>query len=124
MRGDFTLDYTNKTEVDIAYEILAQKGEAIYFKELILDVIKKKHKPVQSLSKSISEVYTLINMDSRFHHTGKGMWALAEWTPQEVKRAHASTATTTAAKPPSKRRERLLEEIQDHDAVAKPVDNE
>lgn len=115
------MDFTQKTEVDIAYCVLEKAGEPIYFKDLILDVIDKKHKPVQSLSKAISEVYTLINMDSRFHHVGKGMWGLAEWTPQEVKRSSAAAAAAAAAapKPASKRRERLLEEIQDHDVIIK-----
>lgn len=126
MRGDFILDFTQQVEVDIAYFILTKSGEAIYFKDLIMDVIDKKHKPVQSLSKAISEVYTLINMDSRFHHMGKGMWGLTEWVPQEVKRAHAAatTATKVAKKPTSKRRERLLEEIQEHDTIVKPSDND
>ena len=37
-----------------------------------MEVIEKKCKPVQSLSAAISEVYTLINMDSRFQYTGDG----------------------------------------------------
>lgn len=116
------MDVTQKTEVDIAYEILAKKGEQVYFKELIVEVIDKKHKPVQSLSKAISEVYTLINMDSRFHHMGKGMWGLSEWAPQEVKR---SSAASPAAKSTAKqRREKLLEEIQDHEMVVKESEPE
>lgn len=113
------MDFTEKTEVDIAYAILSQAGEAIYFKDLIMEVIDKKQKPVQSLSKAISEVYTLINMDSRFHHMGKSMWGLTEWIPQEVKRTHT---TATGTKTPSKRREKLLEEIQDQDALIKTPD--
>ena len=125
MRGDFILDFTEQLEVDIAYFILTKSGEPIYFKDLILDIIDKKHKPVQSLSKAISEVYTLLNMDSRFHHMGKGVWGLTEWVPQEVKRTHATTTATKAAKKPtSKRREKLLEEIQEHDTIVKPSDNE
>lgn len=116
------MNFIEKTEVDIAYHILSKAGQEKYFKDLILDVIEKKHKPVQSLSKAISEVYTLINMDSRFHHMGKGMWGLSEWAPQEVKRTQSTT--TTVPKPVSKRRERLLEEIQDHDAIIKPSEQE
>ena len=57
-------DFTKKTEVDIAYYVLQHKGATMYYKDLVLDVIEKKHKPVQSLSAAISEVYTLINMGS------------------------------------------------------------
>ena len=73
-------DFTKKTEVDIAYYVLQQKGATTYYKDLVLDVIEKKHKPVQSLSAAISEVYTLINMDSRFHYEGDGQWGLTEWS--------------------------------------------
>ena len=86
-----------------------------------MEIIDKKQKPVQSLSLAISEVYTLINMDSRFHHVGKGMWGLAELTPQEVKRSSSSSSST---KSNTKRREKLLEEIQDLDPVSKKRDEE
>ncbi len=103
-------------EVDIAYQILTKAGQPIYFKDLIMDIIDKKQKPVQSLSLAISEVYTLINMDSRFQHMGKGLWGLAELAPQEVKR---SSGSSTGTKTTSKRREKLLEEIQELDPVVK-----
>lgn len=107
-------DMTKMTEVDIAYKILEKEGHALYFKDLIMQVIEQKHKPVQSLSLAISEVYTQMNMDSRFQHMGKGMWGLAELAPQEVKRSHSAVS---ASKTNTKRRERLLEEIQDLEAV-------
>ena len=70
------MNYLNSTETDVAYHILSEKGEPVYYKDLVTEVIEKKAKPVQSLSRAISEVYTLINMDSRFHYTGKGYWGL------------------------------------------------
>ncbi len=88
-------DFTRCSDVDVAYYILTQKGEPIYYKDLVLEVIEKRHKPVQSLSNTISEVYTLINMDSRFSYTGrneegKSMWGLSEWVQVEPKRTHAA----------------------------------
>ncbi|WP_294160635.1 DNA-directed RNA polymerase subunit delta [uncultured Selenomonas sp.] len=111
-------DFTKKTEVDIAYYVLTHKGETMYYKDLVLDVIEKKHKPVQSLSAAISEVYTLINMDSRFHYEGDGQWGLTEWNPPEVKRharsssSSGSSTSRTAAKA-SRRKEKLFESIQE-----------
>ncbi len=92
-------DFTRCSDVDVAYYILTQKGEPIYYKDLVLEVIEKRHKPVQSLSNTISEVYTLINMDSRFSYTGrneegKSMWGLSEWIQVEPKRTHAAAKTT------------------------------
>ncbi len=109
------MNYAKSSETDVAYYILSKKGKPIYYKDLITEVIQKKAKPVQSLSCAISEVYTQINMDSRFQHTGQSMWGLTEWNPAETKRSGSSssgTSGTTAAKS-SRRREKLLESIQE-----------
>ena len=109
------MNYAKSTETDIAYYILSKKGTPVYYKDLVTEVIKKKAKPVQSLSHAISEVYTQINMDSRFHHMGGSMWGLTEWNPPETKRSSSSagsTASTSAAKS-TRRREKLLESIQE-----------
>ena len=92
-------DYAKRSETDVAHDILSEKNEAMYYKDLVMEVIDKKRKPVQSLSHAISEVYTLINMDSRFHYEGEGKWGL---------RAGASSSPKT-----SRRREKLLEGIQE-----------
>ncbi len=109
------MDFLNSSEVDVAYHILSKAGEPMNYKDLILEVIEKKCKPAQSLSAAIAEVYTLINMDSRFHYTGKSMWGLTEWNPPEVKRSHASSSSETRASSSktSRRREKLLEGIQE-----------
>ena len=92
------MDFLKSSEDDVAYYILSQAGEKMYYKDLVLDVIEKTHKPVQSLSAAISEVYTLINMDSRFHYEGEGQWGLTEWNPPEVKRSHARRSTSGSSK--------------------------
>ncbi len=110
------MDFLNSSEVDVAYYVLTEAGEPMYYKDLVMDVIEKKRKPVQSLSAAISEVYTLINMDSRFHYEGKSMWGLTEWNPPEVKRSHSSSSSRTGSASSSKttrRREKLLEGIQE-----------
>ena len=111
------MDYLHSTETDIAYHLLTEKGEPIHFKALIMDVIEKKAKPVQSLSHAISEIYTLINMDSRFQYEGDGQWGLTEWNPPEVKRhvrssSSAGSSSKAAAKASSARKKKL-ESIQE-----------
>ena len=59
------MNYLNSTETDVAYHILSEKGEPVYYKDLVTEVIEKKAKPVQSLSRAISEVYTLINIPAK-----------------------------------------------------------
>jgi DNA-directed RNA polymerase subunit delta len=105
------LDLKQAAEVDIAYHILRQSGQAMYFRDLINQVLDIKARPVHSLSHAISEVHTQINMDSRFAHLGKGMWGLIDWAPQNSRRVSGEDGGATAV-PTTRRRERLLEEIQ------------
>ena len=107
------MNYAKSSETDVAYYILSKNGEPIYYKDLVTEVIKKKAKPVQSLSRAIAEVYTQINMDSRFHHVGKSMWGLTEWNPPETKRSSSAAGTSSSASKSSRRREKLLESIQE-----------
>ena len=113
------MNFVNSSEADVAYYVLSKKGQSMYYKDLVLDVIKKKHKPVQSLSAAISEVYTHINMDSRFHYEGEGQWGLVEWVPPEIKRSHSSSRSAVtggskgASAKASRRKEKLFESIQE-----------
>jgi DNA-directed RNA polymerase subunit delta len=108
------------SEVDLAYHVLAEKGTALYFRELITIVLEKKGRPLHSIAYAMAEVHTQINMDSRFVHMGKGMWGLAEWMPQKGGRVVEDTATISEL---SLRREKLLEEIQqDYPAAASDAD--
>ena len=111
------MDYVNSSEVDVAYHILTQAAKTMYYKDLVLEVIEKKRKPVQSLSAAISEVYTLINMDSRFQYEGEGQWGLTEWNPPEIKRhARSSSAAASSSKSAvkaSSARKKKLESIQE-----------
>ena len=87
-------DFENSTETDCAFHILQEKGQPMWYRDLIEEVIAKKKKPIQSVSHTISEIYTLINMDSRFSYNeaaskneGRGMWGLAEWAAEESKQS-------------------------------------
>ena len=86
----------NISEVDLAYQILSEAGKdnPIYFKKLIREVIARQHKTVQNEAAAISEIYTMINMDSRFQHAGDGLWGLTDWYPPETKRTRSSTTKT------------------------------
>ena len=88
-------NFKNMSEVDIAYQILstAGKGNSMYYKDLILEVIAKKGKTVQNEAAAISEIYTMINMDSRFQYTD-GLWGLTDWIPQETKRTRGGSKSS------------------------------
>lgn len=103
-----------KTDIDEAYSILKKRGTGLYYKDLIMKVIENRNIPVRSLSVTISEIYTQINMDSRFHYAGEGTWDLVEWLPPEVKR-HSRTASGEgkSGSKASRRKETLFESIQE-----------
>ncbi|MBR0287562.1 MAG: DNA-directed RNA polymerase subunit delta [Selenomonadaceae bacterium] len=88
----------NISEVDLAYQILSESGKdnPVYFKNLIREIIARKNKTVQNEAAAISEIYTMINMDSRFQYVKNGFWGLTDWYPPETKRARSSTSKTTA----------------------------
>lgn len=100
------MDYLKSTDVEVAAYILAEHNadlggvvdpaayETIYYKDLILEVIKRKKKPVQSMPEAISEIYTQINMDSRFTYKGDGKWGLTEWYPVEKKSSRGARSSS------------------------------
>lgn len=105
----------NKSDVDIAYLLLSKAGTSMYYKDLIMEIIQKKYKSVQSLATTISEIYTLINMDSRFNHEGKNMWGLTEWLPADTKNTSATILKASSKESKKKqRREKLFEGIQEN----------
>mgnify|MGYP000854181261 FL=1 len=108
------MDFEQMAEMDIAHHILTQKKMPMHYKELIPEVIEAKHKPVQSLAMAISEIYTMMNMDSRFHYEGESKWGLTEWVPPEVKRSSSRSSGTAAKTAITKEaaRKKKLESIQ------------
>ena len=92
-------NFENIPEVELAYQILSESGKEnpLYFKKWIREVISRKNITVQNEAAAISEIYTMINMDSRFQHIGDGLWGLTDWYPPETKRSRSSTKTTAKA---------------------------
>ena len=87
-------NFENIPEVELAYQILSESGKEnpLYFKKWIREVISRKNITVQNEAAAISEIYTMINMDSRFQHIGDGLWGLTDWYPPETKRSRSSSA--------------------------------
>jgi DNA-directed RNA polymerase subunit delta len=111
------------SEIELAYDILRQAGQAMYFRDLISKVLDNSQQRVYSVAHAMAEIHTQINMDSRFMHMGKGMWGLVDWNPQtghKIAADEAAAASDTSAK----RRNRLLEEIQQDDVEASGSDHE
>lgn len=111
------------SEVDLAHEVLAQEGRAMYFRDLITKVLEKKENQVHFLPHAMAEVHTQINMDSRFIYMGKGMWGLHEWVPQRGS-ATQEENISAAGGVSGLRRERLLAEIQQQDCIPAVTEEE
>lgn len=90
------MDFVKSTDVDVAYYILNNNDETpMNYKALILKVIELRKKPVRNPenpeAEAISEIYTQINMDSRFHYVKDGNWGLTEWYPDVKKSSRGSS---------------------------------
>lgn len=111
------------SEVDVAYGVLQERGYAMYFRDLIGSVLTQTGQRAASQAYAMSEVHTQINMDSRFIHMGKGMWGLAEWTPQQMN-ARMLEDGEWGSGAANSRREKLFEEIQQQYVDAAPETGE
>lgn len=109
------MDFLKSSDVEVAAYILHENKVPMYYKDLIMEVLTKREKNIQALAEAISEVYTQLNMDSRFHYAGDGKWGLTEWNPPEVKRSARGvrTASTNRVKNNRQREEKLFEGIQE-----------
>ncbi len=69
-----------QSEIELAYRILQNHGETLYYKDLIDRVLAlkpQKGDPVRVLA----AIYTQINLDPRFTSFGQGQWGLKAWLP-------------------------------------------
>ena len=70
--------------VDLAYRILKERKNDLYFRELLTEVLTAKKVPTYLMTQAMAELHTQVNMDSRFLFKGKGFWGLTEWAPIPV----------------------------------------
>lgn len=76
-----TLSYT-----DIGYYFMLNKKDPVYWKDVVLTMLKVKHPEQNGFSASLqSEVYTAMNLDGRFVYQRDGMWTLRVFLPSETK---------------------------------------
>ncbi len=65
---------------DLAYDILKSHGQAMYYKDLINEILGLQVYGGENVARLIAQIHTEINLDSRFQHKGGGQWGLREWT--------------------------------------------
>lgn len=69
-----------ESATDLAYNILRSHGQAMYYKDLINEIIGLRLKEGENPGRLMAQIHTEINLDSRFHHQGGGQWGLREWS--------------------------------------------
>jgi len=85
LRGEKDLDLDQISEVDLAWRILKQKGEPMYFRDLIEEILRLKPVPAEQWSRAAAAIYTQLNLDPRFSYLGEGRWSLRVSQPAEKK---------------------------------------
>jgi len=64
------------SDVDLAFRILKQRGEPVYFRELIEEILRPKAVPANQWNRAAAAIYTQLNLDTRFNYLGEGRWGL------------------------------------------------
>ena len=72
------------TEADVAYEILKDQGNPMYYQGLIEEVLRRLGIPQEAIR--IAAALTQINLDTRFTFLGRGEWGLKVWDSTKVPR--------------------------------------
>jgi len=65
-----------KSEADWAYTIIEEKGGPVFYRDLIEEIIVRMNKPKDA--KTMTSIYTRINIDNRLNHIGEGYWVLRD----------------------------------------------
>ncbi|MGI6649430.1 MAG: DNA-directed RNA polymerase subunit delta [Bacillota bacterium] len=107
MRGDREINLAKMSEVDLAYHILKQRGQPVYFRELIEEILRIKSVGPDNWSKAAAAIYTRLNLDTRFSYQGQGKWSLRAVGPGKMPRRIRLIKKTGSTIPGSGRRLRL-----------------
>lgn len=83
MKDGRDMELDKLSEIDLVYQILRQKGEPTYYRELIEEVFKLKSITPANWAQAVSAIYTQINLDPRFTYAGDGCWGLKSWFPNK-----------------------------------------
>lgn len=72
-----------RSMVDIAYDLLENKGESMAFTEIMKLVAQRKGFSESQADEMIAQLFTEINIDGRFVCVGRNLWGLKHWFPLE-----------------------------------------
>jgi len=84
--------------LEIAYEIMKDKKQAIPYMDLLNQVAELKEMSQEELARRIAYLYTDLNIDGRFVCLADGSWGLRTWYPLEQIEEEIIQTQKTSAK--------------------------
>jgi len=105
--NQYSMDELKETSwIEIAFELLQEKKQAVSFEELVTDVLKLLKLDKNEVSEKMLQFYTDLNLDGRFLGIGDNRWGLRVWYPVD----QAEEDTVTPIKPRKKKAKKAVEE--------------
>ncbi|MBS8265532.1 DNA-directed RNA polymerase subunit delta [Mesobacillus boroniphilus] len=92
--------------IEVAYEILKEKKQAITFQELMAEINKVMELDKADVNEKMVQFYTDINIDGRFMSQGEGRWGLRVWYPVD----QIEEDNVTTVKPKKKKAKKAVDE--------------
>lgn len=92
--------------IEVAYEILKEKKEAITFQELMTEIKKVIKLDEADANERMVQFYTDINIDGRFMSQSEGRWGLRVWYPVD----QIEEDNVTTVKPKKKKAKKVVDE--------------
>ncbi|MDZ5471782.1 DNA-directed RNA polymerase subunit delta [Bacillus sp. 31A1R] len=86
--------------IEIAYELLKEKKQAIPFKEIMDEITELLELSEEEVRARIAQFYTDLNIDGRFMSQGENRWGLRVWYPVD----QTEEETVTQVKPKKKKK--------------------
>lgn len=108
--------------IELAYELLANKKQAVYFQEILEEVAKLKGLTEKDIKTRVAQFYTDLNIDGRFLAIGDNQWGLRIWYP--VDQVVEEIVNPVKAKKKKKAKKKVVDEVLELDGFDDPVEAE
>jgi DNA-directed RNA polymerase subunit delta len=95
--------------IELAYELMASKKQAIAFKDLVSEIGKLLELTNEEVNTRMAQFYTDLNIDGRFIAVGENRWGLRSWYPYD----QIEEEIIPAAKPKKKRSKKAAKDEED-----------
>ncbi|MEI2357348.1 DNA-directed RNA polymerase subunit delta [Mesobacillus zeae] len=112
--NQYTKEQLRETSfIEVAYELLEEKKEAVPFKELVNEIVGLLGIPKSEVSEKMVQFYTDLNIDGRFLGLGDNRWGLRFWYPVD----HVEEEVAPVVKPRKKKAKKVVEEDEIFDDI-------